>query len=275
MSHLNERAALVTGGGSGIGLACARRFAGRGMIVTLMGRNEARLGRGRQALIDDGVDPHRVRLAVGDVARERDLVAACATASADGAELAVVLANAGTGGLAPITACSAEAWDQVLSTNLRGVFLTFREGARAMRAHGRGGALCGISSIAGLRTHRWMSSYCVSKAGLDALVRNAADELGRDRIRVNSVAPGLVDTEIAAGLFSENTILQDYLDCMPIRRTGTVDDIANAVDFLCDEAASWITGVTLPVDGGHHLRRGPDLDPLARALFPEEAGADP
>ena len=272
MSHRTLRAALITGGGSGIGLACARRFAAKGLIVTLLGRSEDRLARGRQALLDDGVDGDRVRLVVGDVAAEADVARACAAAAADSAGLAVALANAGTGGLAPLTATSADEWDRVLASNLRGAFLTFREAARTMRAHGGGGALCGISSIAGLRTHRWMTAYCVSKAGLDALVRNAADELGRFGIRVNSVAPGLVDTELASGLFSERAALEDYLDCMPLRRTGTVTDIANAVDFLCDDAAGWITGVTLPVDGGHHLRRGPDLDPFARALFPGDSG---
>ena len=92
------------------------------------------------------------------------------------------------------------------------------------------------------------------------LVRNTADEMGPAKVRVNSVLPGLVDTEIAAGLFATDAVHSDYLACMPISRTGTVDDIAAAVRFLCGPEASWITGINLSVDGGHHLRRGPNLD---------------
>jgi NAD(P)-dependent dehydrogenase (short-subunit alcohol dehydrogenase family) len=112
-----------------------------------------------------------------------------------------------------------------------------------------------------------MGPYCVSKAGIDMLVRNTADELGIAKVRVNSVLPGLVDTEIAAGLFATDSVHEDYLKCMPISRTGTVDDIAAAVRFLCGPEASWITGVNLSVDGGHHLRRGPDVEVFSRRLF--------
>ena len=105
-----------------------------------------------------------------------------------------------------------------------------------------------------------MGPYCVSKAGIDMLVRNTADELGADGVRVNSVLPGLVDTELAAGLFAAEPVYQDYLTCMPLGRTGTVADIAAAVRFLCGPESSWITGVNLSVDGGHHLRRGPNVD---------------
>jgi NAD(P)-dependent dehydrogenase (short-subunit alcohol dehydrogenase family) len=87
------------------------------------------------------------------------------------------------------------------------------------------------------------------------------------KVRVNSVLPGLVDTEIAAGLFATESVHDDYLKCMPISRTGTVEDIAAAVRFLCGPEASWITGDNLSVDGGHHLRRGPDVEVFSRALF--------
>lgn len=96
-------------------------------------------------------------------------------------------------------------------------------------------------------------------------------ELGRAGVRVNSVCPGLVDTELAAGLFSIDVVHEDYLDQMPIRRTGTVDDVADAVRYLCGPEASWVTGVSLPVDGGHHLRAGPNWDPLGRLLHGDDA----
>jgi len=131
--------------------------------------------------------------------------------------------------------------------------------------------MCGISSIAGTNTHRFMAPYCVSKAAIDMLIRNTADELGIGKVRVNGVNPGLVETELASGLLNDENVYNDYLDCMPVRRHGQVEDIANAVEFLCSPEATWITGVNLAVDGGHHLRRGPNVEPFARALFGDEA----
>ncbi len=134
--------------------------------------------------------------------------------------------------------------------------------------------MCAISSIAGLRTHRFMGTYCVSKAGIDMLVRNTADEMGVVKVRVNSVCPGLVDTEIAQGLFTTHDVHKDYLDCMPLGRTGVTDDIAHAVRFLCGPESAWITGVNLAVDGGHHLRRGPNLDSFAAAMYGDKPFGD-
>jgi NAD(P)-dependent dehydrogenase (short-subunit alcohol dehydrogenase family) len=148
--------------------------------------------------------------------------------------------------------------------------LVFKHAARIL-SDNKGGALCAISSIAGLRTHPHMAAYCMSKAAIDMLVRNCADELGASGIRVNSVCPGLVETEIASGLLGTESVYEDYLKKMPIARHGLVNDIAEAVAYLCSDAASWITGVSLPVDGGHHLRQGPDVSPFAKMLFGDKA----
>lgn len=120
--------------------------------------------------------------------------------------------------------------------------------------------MCAISSIAGARTHKWMSAYCSSKAAIDMLVRNTADELGSLNIRVNSVGPGLVITDLSAGLHGHDAMREDYLACMPLNRVGVPEDIGAAVRFLCGPESSWITGAVIPVDGGHHLRRGPNLE---------------
>ena len=131
--------------------------------------------------------------------------------------------------------------------------------------------MCAISSIAGVRTHRFMGAYCASKAAIDMLTQNTADELGIAGVRCNSVCPGLVETDLSQGLQDDPDVLADYLDCMPIRRTGKVEDIAEAVRFLCGPEATWITGVILSVDGGHHLRRGPNVEKFAAALYGEDA----
>jgi NAD(P)-dependent dehydrogenase (short-subunit alcohol dehydrogenase family) len=153
---------------------------------------------------------------------------------------------------------SLDTWRSVMATNLDGTFLTIKHAGAAMASSG-GGAIVAISSIAGPLTHRLMTPYCVSKAALEMLVRNAADELGASNIRVNAVRPGLVPTDLAAGLTMNEGIVNDYLEQMPISRLGTVDDIANGIRYLCGPESSWVTGQCLAIDGGHTLRRGPDL----------------
>jgi NAD(P)-dependent dehydrogenase (short-subunit alcohol dehydrogenase family) len=127
-----------------------------------------------------------------------------------------------------------------------------------------------ISSIAGALTHRWMSAYCASKAGLNMLTRCAADDLGEHGIRVNAVMPGLVATDLALPLTSSDLAVQDYLRCMPVSRVGTPDDVVSIVGFLLSDAAGWITGQVIGVDGGHTIRRGPELVELFRQYIPPE-----
>ncbi len=248
--------AFVTGGGSGIGLACARAFLADGAQVTIVGRSRERLDSALAEL--DGLG--EVHAECADVAVEDD-VARVVTAAHQRAPLTIAVANAGTGAIAPLAGTRDEDWQRVLQTNLTGTFYTFKHAGEAMARSG-GGALCAISSIAGVRTHRFMHPYVVSKAGVDMLVRNLADELGASGVRVNSVCPGLVDTEIAAGLFATEAVYESYIENIPLGRTGITEDIANAVRFLCGPESSWVTGTVLSVDGGQHLRRGPDYGPF-------------
>lgn len=263
---LENKSVLITGGGSGIGLACAGTFASDGANVLIMGRNLQKLENAAAGLRQQSTGV--ISIFQGDVGKEADMQAAVAAASIDG-NLDITVANAGIGGLAPIMVTEGKNWDDIIQTNLTGTFYTIKHAAKAMARSG-GGAICAISSIAGVRTHRFMGPYCVSKAGIDMLIRNSADELGCANIRINSVCPGLVDTEIASSLMSTPEVYDDYLDCMPISRHGSVEDISNAVRFLCGPESSWITGVVLSVDGGHHLRRGPNVEPFSRMLFGDD-----
>lgn len=247
------RGALVTGGGSGIGLACAKVLAESGAIVTIMGRTSATLDEAADLL--GSATGAEIRTFCGSVTDESDVVRAVARA-AEGCTLGQVVVNAGTGGAAPLTMTDAAEWHRVLDTNLTGAFYTIKHAAGAMTS---GGSICAISSIAGGSTHRLMAPYCVSKAGLESLVRNAADELGTLGIRVNAVAPGLVETDLAARLLGSEAIHADYLANMPLGHHGQPSDIAAAVGYLLSPSARWVTGVILAVDGGHHLRRGPEL----------------
>ena len=127
-----------------------------------------------------------------------------------------------------------------------------------------------ISSIAGPLTHRFMTPYCVSKAGLEMLVKNIADELGHVGIRANAVRPSLVPTDITAGLTAMPELVSDYLEQMPLGRVGTEQDVANLVRFLAGPESSWITGQCISVDGGHTLRRGPNLEPVMNMLYGDD-----
>ncbi len=265
---LRGKAALLTGAGSGIGLACAAALAADGAAVTIMGRSDDKLRAGLEHIEAVSTGSH-VGLVVGDVGVEADVARAVSEASAPLGGLHLAVANAGTGGLSPIIATPVEEWDRILRTNLTGTFLTFKHAGAALARAG-GGAMVAISSIAGIETHRFMGPYCTSKAAIDMLVRTTADELGTAGVRVSSVCPGLVETDLASGLLADEVVVADYLDCMPIRRTGTVGDIAAAVRFLLGPESTWITGVHLSVDGGHHLRRGPDVERFARVLYGDD-----
>lgn len=263
---LHGAAALITGGGSGIGLACARALVADGASVTLAGRSEGRLLAAVEDLAAGAPEGVAVAHAVCDVADEDQVAAAVATAESLTGGLRLCVAAAGSGTLAPIVAMSAEQWNGILGANLTGAFFTLKHSAAAMVRAG-GGSVVAVSSVAAPLTHRFMSAYCVSKAGLDALCRTAADELGPAGIRVNTVRPGLVPTELSAALDGDPAVRADYLAQMPMGRVGDTADVANLVRFLLGPESSWITGETISVDGGHHLRRGPDVEHWSRALF--------
>jgi NAD(P)-dependent dehydrogenase (short-subunit alcohol dehydrogenase family) len=119
-----------------------------------------------------------------------------------------------------------------------------------------------------------MAPYCAAKAGVEMLVKVAADEMGSLGVRCNAVRPGLVPTELADPLVQDQAIVDDYLDQMPIARLGRVDDVAEAVRYLVGPESGWVTGQCLAVDGGHTLRRGPRIETMVERFFgPDALGA--
>jgi len=264
---LAEHTALITGGGSGIGLACARALVGDGAGVVLAARNAERLEASADELRAD-FPGAQVTTVACDVTDEESVAAACAGAAAFG-PLRIVVANAGTGSAGPFHLTTLDDWNSVLATNLTGAFLTMKHAVPHLAANG-GGSIVAISSIAAVSTHRYMTPYNVSKAGLEMLVQQVADELGSSGIRANAVRPSLVPTDISAGLTASAEIVDDYLDQMPLRRLGTTDDIASLVRFLAGPESSWITGMCISSDGGHHLRRGPNLHGVMEMVFGDQ-----
>ncbi len=255
---LEGRRALVTGGGSGIGLATALRLAADGARVTVCGRTEAKLAAAAEAIGKVGTGDY----VVADVTVAEQVAAAVAAAGGPERRLDILFACAGGSlHMGPLTEADAEAVRGTVELNLIGSFLCVKHGARVM---GEGGSIVLMSSGAGHFPHRWLWAYGMAKAGIESLCAYAAEELGSAGIRVNAVQPGIVDDELMAPITTGGALLDDYLAQMPIARLGTVADVAAAVRYLAGPESAWVTGECLAVDGGHHLRRGADYSLLFR-----------
>ena len=263
MGRFDGKVGFVTGGGTGIGFACAKAIVEGGGSVVLAGRRADVVEKAAKEL---GANASAVAC---DVANDAEVEAALATVQQRHGALHLAVNAAGTGAVGSVLNGPVDDFERVMQTNLTGAYRCIRAEAKLMKASG-GGSIANISSIAGSHTHHWMTAYCVAKAGLNMLTRCAADDLGEHGIRVNAVAPGLVPTDLAAGLVGNEETVQEYLRRMPVSRLGTTEDIANSVAFLLSEEASWVTGLILPADGGHHLRQGPDLLHQFRPFVPEE-----
>lgn len=153
--------------------------------------------------------------------------------------------------------------------NVNGTMYVLKHAAREL-VRGGGGSFVGISSIAASNTHRWFGAYGVTKSAVDHMMKLAADELGPSWVRVNSIRPGLIRTDLVVPVTESPELSADYRVCTPLPRVGEVEDVANLAMFLLSDAASWITGQVINVDGGHMLRRGPDFSPMLEPVF----GAD-
>jgi NAD(P)-dependent dehydrogenase (short-subunit alcohol dehydrogenase family) len=264
--------ALVTGGGSGIGLGTATRLVRDGAHVTICGRTEDRLRNAVEVLeavaasTPPGGEPGTAAYVVADVTIEEQVEAAVAAAAAERGRLDILFANAGGAmHMGPIIGAELDQVRATVDLNLIGTFLCIKHAAPLMGAGvgkgvdggvAPGGSIIGMSSGAGAFPHRYLWAYGSAKAGIDMLCKYAAEELGATGVRVNSVQPGIVDDELMEAITAGGPLLDDYLAEMPISRLGTVEDIASAVRFLAGPESGWISGENLSVDGGHHLRRG-------------------
>jgi NAD(P)-dependent dehydrogenase (short-subunit alcohol dehydrogenase family) len=233
---LRGAGAIVTGGASGIGAATVARLHDAGARV---------------AVLDVHTAPDADVSLQCDVGDEQQVVAGVRDAAdrLDGLDIAIV--NAGIGGMSTILDLSADEWDRVMRVNLRGGFLTLRECARAMVERERPGAIIAITSVSGFLTDRSMAHYSVSKAGLAALVRVAARELGPRGIRVNGIAPGTTDTPMFAATDRMRGYRERVASRAALGRVGTADEVAQAVVALC--GLDWVTGQIVAADGGVSL----------------------
>ena len=268
MSSIEGFGALVTGGGSGIGEGCAAALARDGAVVTICGRTRERLDEAAERLraAADGAAVHTI---VADVTNEDEVAAAVTHAAEQAGRLDVVVASAGgSRHMGPLIMADAAAVRETLDLNIMGTFLPLKHAAPHLAEVG--GSFIGMSSHAGRDTFRFLGAYGTAKAGLDQLVRVAADELGPARIRVNSVRPGIVATELMTGITDGGPVLDSYFENIPLRRVGTVEDVAALVRFLAGPESSWITGQCISIDGGQSLRKGADFGHFAQMAYGEQ-----
>jgi NAD(P)-dependent dehydrogenase (short-subunit alcohol dehydrogenase family) len=268
-----DRTYLVTGGGSGIGKGVAAGLALSGAKVVIVGRNAERLAAAAaeitEAIASAGPTAGAVTAQPADVTDEDQVARVIEAAASNGGLHGVVHCAGGSETIGPVTQIDSEAWRRTVDLNVNGTMYVLKHSAREM-VRGGGGSFVGISSIAASNVHRWFGAYGVSKSALDHLMMLAADELGPSWVRVNGIRPGLIRTELVEVLLSSPEVSEDYRQCTPLPRIGEVGDIANLAMFLLSDAAGWITGQVINVDGGHGLRRGPDLSGMLEPLF----GAD-
>ncbi|WP_343576311.1 SDR family oxidoreductase [Mycobacterium sp.] len=266
-----DRTYLVTGGGSGIGKGVAAGLVASGASVMIVGRNADRLAAAAEAIdAVKGADGGAIRYQPADVTNEDEVTRAVEAATAWHGRLhGAVHCAGGSLTIGPLTQMDSDAWRRTVDLNINGSMYVLKHCAREM-VRGGGGSFVGISSIAASNTHRWFGAYGVTKAGLDHLMQLAADELGPSWVRVNSIRPGLIRTDMVAPITGSAELSEDYAACTPLPRVGEAEDIANMAMFLLSDAAGWVTGQVINVDGGHLLRRGPDFTAMLEPAF----GAD-
>jgi NAD(P)-dependent dehydrogenase (short-subunit alcohol dehydrogenase family) len=238
------RVVVVTGAGSGLGQGVARRFAAAGARVVVHYRRAAA---GATALVD-AIGRDRAVAVEADLTRPDEAASLVAAAVRDFGRLDALVNNAGIYPLAGVLEMSPAQWDEVVAANLTSVFLCTQAAARQMVAQGGGGAIVNVTSIEARSALPSHSHYSSTKAAADAHTRAAAQELGPHGIRVNAVAPGLIWREGIEEMWPEG--VARWLDVAPLRRLGRPEDVADACLFLASPAARWVTGATLPVDGG-------------------------
>jgi NAD(P)-dependent dehydrogenase (short-subunit alcohol dehydrogenase family) len=247
---LEGKVALITGAGSGIGQAIALRFAAEGADVAVNDIDLASAEKTAESVKKSG---RRAIALQADVAQEKQVNAMVDRAIKELGKVDILVNNAGLSSGGPAVDESLEDWDRMIAIVLRGTYLCSRKVARWMINHG-GGKIVNISSNAGLKGGPNMSAYSASKAGVISLTRTLALEWAGNNIYVNCIAPGLINTPMTQRTLVKRIPLDQLTSRIPLGRMADPDEIAKPAVFFASDDASFVTGVTLSVDGGALLR---------------------
>lgn len=244
--RLQGKIALITGGARGIGFAIATALARQGAVIAIADINAQGANEAAAKLKEAGTQAHGFVVNVADQGSVqtlmKDLVAQLG-------QLDILINNAGVGGNTPFLDTSLELWNRIVSINLTGAFIVAQACAQQMVAQGRGGKIINIASLSGQRGGNGRAAYGSAKAGLELLTKVMAVELSEHGINVNNIAPGAIETDMAATAHDAATrAAYNYL--IPMVRYGTPEEIGDAAVFLCSDEARYVQGHTLNVDGG-------------------------
>lgn len=250
MGDLTGKVALVTGAASGIGRAITERFVADGARVIAGDISKQGL---EQLSSDFG---SAVSTCLCDVTNEDDVVALASFGIRTFEHIDVIVANAGAGTYGLITELPLSEWKRIIDLCLTGVFLTLKHGGSVISD---GGSVITIASLNAIQPSQGMSAYCAAKAGVSMLSQVAAMELGSRGIRVNTIAPGLVETNATSGMFSVPVIIDEFTENATLSRFAQPSEIASVASFLASDESSYMSASFVSVDGGGNTGRYPNL----------------
>jgi NAD(P)-dependent dehydrogenase (short-subunit alcohol dehydrogenase family) len=247
---LDGKVAVVTGGSRGIGEAMARTFVARGARVMIASRKLDGVDAVAASIAKEyGAD--RIRAVAAHTGKEDDCVRLVQQTIAAFGKVDVLVNNAGTNPyFGPMINAEGAAWDKTFDVNLKGYFWCAREVARHLSARGAPGSVINVASIAGVVASPMQGVYSMTKAAVISMTKTLALELGPSGIRVNAIAPGFVDTRLASAVLKNDDLVKVVVGRTPLGRYGTPDEIAGGALYLASDAASFLTGHTLVIDGG-------------------------
>ncbi|MCC5090469.1 SDR family NAD(P)-dependent oxidoreductase [Xanthomonas campestris] len=249
MSRFNNKVVIVTGGGSGIGLATVRRFLDEGANVVIAGRNRQRLDAATATL-----PVERVLTVAADVAVRTECEALVSSAVGRFGRLDTVINAAGMNLVGSLSDTSDDDWRQCMGADLDSIFFIVRAALPHLRT--TRGSIVNVGSVSSLGGGWSHAAYCAAKAAVANLTRAIACDNGRYGVRANTVCPGLTITAMVEGIMDDEALLQKAWERIPLRRAATPEEVAAAIAFLASDEAAYITGIALPVDGGQTCTDG-------------------
>ena len=241
--RLKDKTAIITGGGTGIGLATAHAFCQEGAKVILFGRRKEKLEKAVEKLGGSAI------IVQGDMTNNNDLDKLINETLHNFKKIDILVNNAGLFNGSPLHEISDSQWDEIMDINIRSVFQLTRRVLPVMLSQ-KYGSIIHISSILGLIAVPQVAAYNVSKGALNQFSRSIAVEYGSSGIRSNSICPGLIATDMTADLMKDADLMKEWSKEYPIGRFGKPEDVANACLYLASDESSFVTGITLPIDGG-------------------------